>query len=241
MTTLDLKALESLTRDYAAFQTRKSGLATALGGGLAILLFLAPTRFDFFEIQLWGRCLLEYLLLVPLAWLVLKSLLGRMLYRSLGVVKEAPDPRYERRRWFWILGVATCLLIFQALCLLGFASGFLHAASQQPLQGHFPLWVLLLPVLYLVPMPSAIRGVEEARAYFVLVGLSLLWLTPLFLFSFMAPAGPHLQIPGASVFIPVGYVVFVLSVLSWASLAMVRGWNEHRQFRAILRALPREP
>ena len=41
MTTAELEALGALTREYAAFQSRKSGLATALGGLMAILLVLA--------------------------------------------------------------------------------------------------------------------------------------------------------------------------------------------------------
>ena len=46
MTTPDLDVLGALTRDYAAFQSRKSGLATALGGLMAILLALAALSPD---------------------------------------------------------------------------------------------------------------------------------------------------------------------------------------------------
>jgi hypothetical protein len=242
MSAVDLSRLETLTRNYAAFQARKSGLATALGGLMAILLFVAPAKLDYFEIQFMGRCLLEYLLLVPFAWLILKSLLGRMLYRGFGAVKESPDAGYERQRWFWIFGLAICLLLFGALVLLGFASGFLHAATVPPSRHPFPLWVLTLLLLYLAPTPWMLRGVEEARAYAVLVGLCLLWLTPLFLFSFLAPQSPHLPVPGASVLIPAGYVGIVFSVLAWSSLAMIRGWREHREYLALLRELhAREP
>ena len=240
MNSLDLSKLEALTRNYAAFQARKSGLATALGGFLAILLFVAPAKLDFFSIQFMGRRLLEYLLLIPFAWLVMKPLLGRILYRGLGVVKAFPDARYERGRWFWITGLAGCLMLFQTICLFGFSSGFLHAAIVQPPRGTFPLWVLALPLLYLAPAPWMLRGVEEARAYSVLVGLCLLWLTSLFVLSYAALDAPHLRMPAASVILPVGYVGFVLSVLIWASLAMIRGWREHREYLSILRILPQE-
>ena len=61
MTTLDLKALEALTRDYAAFQSRKSGLATALGGLMAIALVLAALSPNFMGAHAMNRLLIEYL------------------------------------------------------------------------------------------------------------------------------------------------------------------------------------
>ena len=47
----DLAALAALTRDYAAFQSRKSGLATALGGLLAVLLVIAALSPNFMGAQ----------------------------------------------------------------------------------------------------------------------------------------------------------------------------------------------
>ena len=44
MTAPNLDALITLTRDYAVFQARKSGLATALGGLMAVLLVGEPVR-----------------------------------------------------------------------------------------------------------------------------------------------------------------------------------------------------
>lgn len=239
MTTPDLKALETLTRDYATFQARKSGLATALGGLLALLLFVAPAWMDFYEIRLGGHPLLELLLGVPFIWLLLKAALGRLLYRDLGPVKATPDGNYERRRWLWFHALALGLLLFQALLLLGFASGNLRggvANSCRPA----PFWVLGLPLCYLLPTPWMIRGIEEARAYTVLVGLCLLWLTSLLLFSFVPPNGPQLQVPGASLALPLLFLGSMLCVLAWAALALVRGWKEHRQYLALMRSLPRE-
>ena len=59
MTTPDLKALEALTRDYAAFQSRKSGLATALGGLMAIVLVLAAMSPNFMGVHVMDRLLIE--------------------------------------------------------------------------------------------------------------------------------------------------------------------------------------
>ena len=81
MTTLDLKALEALTRDYAAFQSRKSGLATALGGLMAIALVLAALSPNFMGAHAMNRLLIEYLVWVPFLWLALKW--GCLVWRSL--------------------------------------------------------------------------------------------------------------------------------------------------------------
>lgn len=73
MTTTDLETLAALTRDYAAFQPRKSGLATALGGLMAILFLTAPMYVDALGSHPMGHCLLEYLLLAPFVWLAVKN------------------------------------------------------------------------------------------------------------------------------------------------------------------------
>ncbi|WP_291271085.1 hypothetical protein [Geothrix sp.] len=91
MTAPNLDALITLTRDYAVFQARKSGLATALGGLMAVLLVLAALSPDFMGARATGRLLIEYLIWIPLLWLALKGLAGRALYRGLGTVKASPD------------------------------------------------------------------------------------------------------------------------------------------------------
>lgn len=233
MTTPDLKTLESLTRDYAAFQARKSGLATALGGFLALALFCAVLRPEVFGVQLMQRPALESMLFVPFIWLALKPLLARLLYRGLGTVKAAPDAGYERRLWFWLLGLALFLMTCLIAAIYGFVSGALMAAK--PMVGGLPpdhplfhpwAWLIWMPLLYLAPVPWTIRGIEEARAYAVLVGQCMLWLIPVFLFAF--------------VLAPIGVLSLILGIAVWSALAMVRGWKEHREYLAILRALPRE-
>lgn len=239
MSTPELHDLAALTREYAAFQSRKSGLGTALGGLLALLLFVAPAWIDFYEIRLGGHPLLELLLGVPFLWLLLKAALGRFLYRELGPVKASPDGMYERRLWIWFHILALGLLLFQALLLLGFASGNLSGGGANPCRPA-SFWMLGLPLCYLLPTPWVIRGTEEARTYTVLVGLCLLWLTSLLLFSFVSPGGPQLPVPGASVVLPLLFLGSMLCVLAWAALAMLRGWKEHREYLALLRSLPRE-
>ncbi|HJV47926.1 MAG TPA: hypothetical protein VJ549_01500 [Geothrix sp.] len=239
MTTPDLKALESLTRDYAAFQARKSGLATALGGLMAVVLVFAALSPNFMGVHALDRLLVEYLLWIPFLWLALKGIISRWAYRGLGPVRAMPDGAYERRRWFWILGLALFLLAVLLATLYAFALGLLavnqpRAALQPP-----PMWVLLMPFLYLSAMPWAIRGVEEARAYVVLVGQCVLWLMPFFLFSFGSPAPPLKQ--GWGLFgdvLGVSILVLIYVVLIWGALAMVRGWKEHLEYLAILRRLP---
>jgi len=241
MTTPDLKALESITRDYAAFQARKSGLATALGGLMAVILVIAALSPNFMGVHVLNRLLVEYLVWIPLFWLVLKGIIGRWAYRGLGPVRALPDGAYERRRWFWILGLALLLLIVLLAALYAFAAGLLAANQPRAALQPLPMWVLLMPFLYLLVMPWTIRGIEEARAYVVLVGQCMLWLIPCFIFSF-GPPTPPLK-PGWGIFgdlMGVSILVLIYVVLIWGALAMVRGWKEHREYLALLKALPRE-
>ena len=247
MTTPDLRSLDALTRDYAAFQARKSGLATALGGGLVFVLFLVGLTPGVFGLHILDRPILEGFLVVPLLWLALKALVAHLLYRGLGTVKAAPDLAYERSLWFWRLGLALFLMVCLIVALYGFASGALRAGFpvSRGLSPNHPLahpwaWLIWLPLLYLAPTPWAIRGIEEARAYAVLVGQCMLWLIPVFLFAFdaHAPVG-HLPL-AARVLSYLGLFVLLLGLAGWATLAMIRGWKEHRDYLALLRSLPRE-
>jgi len=240
MTTTDLETLAALTRNYAAFQARKSGLATALGGLLAVLFLTAPMYVDALGVRPLGHYLLEYLLLAPFAWLVLKALLGRVLYRDLGAVKASPDAAYERRRWFWILGLALFIGVFLVLCILGFAAGFLHV---NPAGAHATvpsLGALWLPLLYLAPTPWMLRGIEEARVYAVLIGECMLWFMASFLAFWSVRPYDRSSMATASTIVQIGLVFLILAILVWSALAMVRGWKEHREYLALLRALPRE-
>ena len=241
MTTPDLKALESLTRDYAAFQARKSGLATALGGLMAVVLVLAALSPNFMGVHAFNRLLVEYLVWTPFLWLALKGIISRWAYRGLGPVRAMPDGAYERRRWFWILGLALFLLAVLLAALYAFAAGLLAANQPRAALQPLPRWMLLMPFLYLIVMPWAIRGIEEARAYVVLVGQCMLWLIPHVIFSFGPPAPPVK--PGWGLFgdvMGVSILVLIYVVLIWGALAMLRGWKEHREYLALLQALPRE-
>jgi hypothetical protein len=239
MTTPDLKALEALTRNYATFQSRKSGLATALGGLLAVVLVIAALSPNFMGAQVTDHLLVEYLVWVPFLWLVLKGLSSRVFYRGLGTVKAEADGAYERRRWFWILGLALFLLLVLTAALYAFASGFLQANHTRAAAHPLPLWILLMPLLYLLPMPWAIRGIEEARVYAVLVGQCILWLVPFFLFNF-GPSTPPMA-SGWGLFgnvTGIGLVVLFELVQIWGALALVRGWKEHREYLAFMKGLP---
>ncbi len=235
MNAVDLSKLEAMTRDYAAFQARKSGLATALGGLMAILLIAVPMHLDF----RWKDVV--FLLFTPFLWLLLKQLLGRWLYRGLGEVRAVPDLRAERLRWHWVFGIALFLMAFQTAILVGFAAGILGvpldpagACRLSFLPGP---WVLGLPLAYLLAAPWWIRGVEEARAYAVLIGLCALWLWPILVFRHLAwrPGPENMTFTGASI---IGLLLVALMVIAWGALAMLRGWREHREYQALLRALP---
>ena len=237
----DLEALGALTREYATFQSRRSGLATALGGLLAIILALAALSPNFMGAKAMDRQLIEYLVWVPFLWLGLKGLIGRALYRGLGTVKASPDGAYERRRWFWILGLALFLVAVALTALYAFATGFLQANPSRAAICPPPSWILVMPFLYLLPMPWAVRGIEEARVYCVLVAQCILWLVPFFLFSFGTPNPPMPS--GWGLFghaTGLGLVALIELIQIWGALAMVRGWKEHRGYLAILRALPQE-
>jgi len=239
MTTPDLDALAALTRDYAAFQARKSGLATALGGLAALLLALAALSPRFMGATFMGRMVVEYLVWVPLVWLGLKGALGRGLYRKLGSVVAAPDVRYERRRWFWILGLALFLIVVLLSAVYAFSQGFFQANPARAALCPPPLWILAMPPLYLLATPWAVRGIEEARVYAVLVGQSILWLIPLFLFSFAPTVPPRSGWGSFGNAAGIGLLVLIGTIQIWGALAMIRGWKEHREYLAILRSLPR--
>jgi len=240
MTTAELEALGALTREYAAFQSRKSGLATALGGLMAILLVLAALSPNLMGADLLQRPLLHYILFVPFLWLVLKWLGGLLLYRGLGRVKAMPDERYERRRWFWILGLALFLMAYLLVGLYAFMNGFLiQKPSFAPLSPP-AAWILWLPLLYLLPTPWLIRGIEEARVYAVLVAQCMIWLVPLFLFAFGARTPPNQAWSMSGHLAMTAFLALILVIQTWGALAMIRGWKEHRKYLAILRALPRE-
>lgn len=248
MTDAQLSKLDALTRDYAAFQSRKSGLATALGGLMACLLFWVALQPQVFGVRILQRPAMEAFLLVPFLWLLLKSLLARMLYRGLGTVKAQPDLAYERRLGRWSYGLALFLMGCLGAALYGFVSGMFQAAKPAVCQlpGDSPLshpwaWLIWLPLAYLAPVPWAIRGIEEARAYAVLVGQCMLWLTEPFFFSFSA--NPPLGTVPAAMLVAgaLGFVLLVGGILAWGALAMIRGWREHRDYLALLQGLPQEP
>jgi len=244
MNAVELSKLEALTRDYAAFQARKSGLATALGGLLAILLLTLPMRLDLCGKPVMGGSPMSFLLFMPFFWLLLKALLGRWLYRGLGWAKAAPDPLAELHRGLWVFGIALFLMAFQTAALAGFAAGILGPAPQcllsNPGYAGIPgSWVLGLPVLYLLAAPWWIRGVEEARTYAVLVGLCAIWIWAVLLFRHLIwqPGPENMTFTGSTI---IGGLLLALAILVWSSLSMIRGWREHREYLALLKSLPRE-
>lgn len=244
MTTPDLDALSALTRDYAAFQTRKSGLATALGGAMALLVGLNL----FHPIRVlagrWWHIQAALVFFMPVIWLPLKQILFHRLYRGLGPVKALDDLDYENKKWQWIFMVALVLMTFQTLALMGFVSGYAGVLSQPEtirlLPARLPgvwqswLWVAGLPWLYLVLAPWWIKGVEEARAYLVLAGQSSI----LMLFSFIHE-GANINKATKVWIIPV-FMLIQLGVFVWGIRTIMHGWREHREYLTLLRSLPRE-
>ncbi len=237
MNAMELSKLETLTTDYAAFQARKSGLATALGGFMAlmevvVIMYVEKSRYAW----IWGVCAM------PLLWLAAKPLLERWLYRGLGQVKAAPDVAQERRRWLWILGLALFLLVFQTCFLIGFIRWNLECSQCPAELKELPRvmaelwrpWLLgvALPLLYLVAAPFGLRGPEEARAYAVLVAQALFFFLELF--------GAHgVWLYGTfNIGLALAFLLFQVGLLVWAALAMIRGWKEHREYLALLKAVP---
>lgn len=242
MSTPDLQALETLTRDYAAFQSRKSGLATALGGLMALLevvaIMYAGGPLIPRNTWIWIMCAM------PIVWLAVKPLLEGWLYRGLEKVKPMPDVRQERRRWLWIFALALFLLAFQTFFIVGFLRWNLECAQSPETLKQLPgimaqiwhpwLMTLGLPLLYLVAGPLGIRGSEEARAYAVLTIQALFFSLEVF--------GAHgVWLYGTiNCISAMAFFLLQIAMLAWAALAMVRGWKEHREYLAILRGLPKE-
>lgn len=243
----ELDRMEALTQDYAAFQARKSGLATALGGLLTLglfLVYLVMGPFGGWRRKVGFPLELVHLLIVlcflaPFLWLALKPALSRWLYRGLGRVTPRADPVQERSCGLWVFGITAFLLAFQTVALLVVLQGLLALLGSGASSGPTPHWrpwpwATLLPLAYALPAPWLLRGVEEARAYAVLVGQCLLQIIVLW---------GH----GATSHSPRsewvwGVVLFSLQalILVWAVRAIRRGRREHREFQAILRGLPVE-
>jgi hypothetical protein len=196
----------------------------------------------------WPRPVVRILAILifatPLLWAALKPLLGRLLYRSLGEVKLKPEVTYERQRWYWVYGIVMFLLLFQTAALLSFIQGFLGYLSHPPAVGQIPtdlpshwrswLWVGVMPCAYALMAPWCIRGREEARAYSVLVAQGVIFTVAGFSFR-----GVNYSAASEAWW---GAVWFILQmvILGWATLAIIRGRKEHREYLAILRNLPRE-
>lgn len=244
MSGINIQRLEVLTHDYAEFDSRKGGLATALGGVMAILVglnLIHPVR------SLAGsgwHVQATLVFLMPVLWLPLKQILFHRLYRELGPVKAIPDVRHEEAKWRWLFSIALVLMTFQTLALFGFVSGYAgvlsHPETIHLLPTRLPavwmtwLWVAALPWLYLLLAPWWIKGVEEARAYLVLVSQGAVFI----LFSFIHE-GANVSRGTRAWMIP-AFLLIQLGVVVWSIRTIRRGWREHREYQALLRALSQE-
>jgi len=246
MSDIDFQKLEAATLDYADFDSRKSGLATALGGVMALIMtlhvFSHSMRLLFGP---WWRVQAVLIFLMPLLWLPLKQLLFQLLYRGLGPVKALPEVAHEQMKWRWIFVIAMVLMSFQTLVLLGFVNGYAGVLRHPESIGQLPtrlpslwttwLWVASLPWLYLLVAPWWIKGVEEARAYLVLVGQGVIWIA----FSFNQE-GANVSKAAKGWMVSV-FLAIQLGVFLWALRTIKRGWGEHRAYKTLLLSLkPKE-
>lgn len=244
MNPAELAKLETLTRNYGTFQARKSGLGTALGGVMAMLMVLHMTVPHLFVRWVDWRLVAGVVFLMPLLWLPLRLSIGRWLYRRLGRVTVLPDEGSERERWYWIFGIALFLMAFQTLALFGFAKGLLGFLKHPEAFGQVsPLlvlklepwvWVASLPWIYMVGALVSVRGKEEGRAYAVLVGQGVIWIA----FAFNVE-GVNVGRPAKEILVFV-FLALQVGVFFWALLSMRRGWLEHREYLRMLRGLPSE-
>jgi hypothetical protein len=246
--TQDLSRLAATTQDYATFHACKSGLATALGGVLALLWFgvylvLVPFCGVFARVGIRPATSTRIFLggaffFLPFLWLALKPLLARLLYQDLGQVRMHPEAAFERQRGGWVFGIAAAMLAWQTLVVLvllhgirgAMASGSFAAAGFQ--DGLPWFWVAFLPLAYALPAPLLLRGTEEARAYAALLGQALIWAAVGFSARLVHPSSL------ASQAWSVGFFLAQIGVLAWALVALRRGIREHRAYRDLLAGLP---
>ena len=102
-----LAEIQQLTREYASFSQRRSGLGNVLGGVAGVLIFLA----------LWllgpGAVTAAITLGLTVVWLVGKEVIRQRLYRPFGDAREFwPEPERRSHR------IIVCVL---AIFLAGFA------------------------------------------------------------------------------------------------------------------------
>jgi hypothetical protein len=245
MNGIDIQRLEALTHDYAEFDSWKSGLATALGGGMALVMSLHLIHPIRGLAGPWWHLQAALVFLMPVLWLPLKQVLFHQLYRGLGPVKAVQNLAHEQKKWRWIFMIAMVLMTFQTLTLLGFVNGFigvlLRPDSLQQLPARLPsvwstwLWVTTLPWLYLLLAPWWIKGVEEARAYLVLVGQGSIWIALSFL-----QEGANVG-RGNKGWVVRIFLTIQVGVIVWAIRTIRRGWREHREYSQLLLSLaPKE-
>jgi hypothetical protein len=91
--------VQHLTREYASYSARKSGLGNVLGGLVGITIYLLNGLLGH---NLWTTILTIGL---TLAWLAGKEVLRAHLYQRFGTVSENPTPSTRKLR-SWILGIS---------------------------------------------------------------------------------------------------------------------------------------
>lgn len=100
--------VQALTRGYASYSQRRSGLGNVLGGAVGLIAFSL--------MWLLGPRPVTTALSIGLtiAWLIGKELLRNRLYRRFGQAREVWSPADRRHHVIWVGLLALCLLGFAA-------------------------------------------------------------------------------------------------------------------------------
>jgi hypothetical protein len=140
-TTVPDDALADLTRRYARFSLSAGGLASALGGALALVAYFvgALTPPD----SLWGRIGLAT---TPLVWIGAKEWLRRRYYQRLGRVTQVRTD--SERRWHvgFTLAIGLITLAVAGFVLAGIVDGSRSVKDDPGVIGYLA-FVLSTPVL----------------------------------------------------------------------------------------------
>lgn len=165
----DDATLAGLTRRYARFSRSAGGLASALGGLLALVAYFvgafAPPD------ALWGRIGLA---LTPLVWIAAKELLRTHYYQSFGRVTEVRT--VAERRWHigFTIAIGAIMVGVAGFVIAGLLAGTRRLDEDPWIIGYL-VFVLATPVLiwYFMQTPlEIIVGVFlMAQAALALVGV----------------------------------------------------------------------
>lgn len=196
------ESIAELTRRYSRFSHSAGGLASTIGGGLALFAYFVGAFTP--PEALWGRIGLA---LTPFIWIVSKELLKRHYYQSFGRVEQVRT--VSERRWHigFTLFTAVIMVVVAGWVTANLVTGERNLQEDPWVLGYLAL-VLMTPVLVWYFMQTPLEFI---------VGVFLMAQAALSLVGVHYSLGQQLQAP------IVGVVLLVIGVRQHLEFLKLRG------------------